>query len=163
MNTRILKRWKTGREEGSALVELALSMPLLCLILLGAAELARIAYAAIEVSNAAHAGAMYASSNTGAVSDVPGITNAAVADAANLGGASTVTVTSITTACTCANTSYTPSSCSDNQTCYQNNTGMVTAVTVHTQSSFAPLINIPGWTPGAMTFNGQSTQVVSNQ
>lgn len=162
MNTRHFKRGKKAGEKGSALVELALSMPLLALILLGAAELARIAYAAIEVSNAAHAGAMYAAS-TGAVSDTGGITNAADADAANLLGTNAVSVTSVTTSCTCANTAYTPSSCSDNSTCQTGNTSMVTAVTVNTQSTYSPLIRIPGWTASTFTLTGTSTQVVSNQ
>lgn len=149
-------------EEGSALVELAVSLPLLSIMLLGSAEFARLAYASIEVSNGAHAAAMYAASSLAASSDSGGITNAANADAANLSGGNAISVTSVTTACTCANTTYTPSSCSDNSTCTNNNTSMVTAVTVQTQSTFSPLIHRPG---GALsyTLHGTSTQVVSNQ
>lgn len=149
-------------EEGSAFVELALSLPMLCLMLLGAAEFARLAYAAIEVSNAAHAGAVYAASNVGASSDATGIGNAASADSGNMMGGNAVSVTSVSTACTCSNTAYTPSSCSDNSTCYSNNSAMITTVTVTTQSTYAPLIRIP---KGALTFTlqGQSSQVVSTQ
>ena len=149
-------------EEGSALIELALSLPLLSIILLGAAEFARLAYASIEVANAAHAGAMYASYSLAASADSGGISNAATADSGNMVGGNAVSVTSVTTACTCANTTYSPTSCSDNSTCLNNNTSMVTAVTVQTQSTYKPLIHLPG---GALTFTlkGKSSQVVSNQ
>jgi len=149
-------------EEGSALVELAISLPLLSLILLGAAEFARLAYGSIEVVNAAHAAAMYASSNLAASADSSGITNAANSDASNLTGGNAISVKSVTTACTCSNTAYTPTSCNDNSTCINNNASMITAVTVQTQSTFSPLIRIPG---GALSYplQGQSTQVVSNQ
>ena len=159
--SRPAKVYRSG-EEGSALVELAISLPLLFLMLLGAAEFARLAYASIEVANGAHAAAMYASYSLAASADSGGITNAANSDASNLVGGNAISVTSVTTACTCANTAYSPSNCSDNSTCNSNNTSMVTAVTVQTQSTFSPLIRIPG---GALSFTlkGQSTQVVSNQ
>jgi Flp pilus assembly protein TadG len=157
-------------EEGSALVELALSLPLLCLMLLGAAEFARLAYASIEVVNGAHAGAMYAASSLSASGDYQcagntcsgGITNAAIADAGNLQGGNAISVTSVTTACTCSDTAFVPSSCNDNQTCINNNASMITTVTVQTQATFSTLIHIPGGTP-TFTLHGQSTQVVSNE
>lgn len=149
-------------EHGSALVELAVSLPLLSIMLLGAAEFARLAYASIEVANGAHAAAVYASSGQSASADSGGITNAANSDAGNLTGGSAISVTSVTTACSCADSTYSPSSCSDNSTCINNNTSMITAVTVQTQSTFSPLIHVPG---GALSFTlkGKSTQVVSNQ
>lgn len=149
-------------EEGSALVELAVSLPLLSLMLLGAGEFARLAYASIEVVNGAHSAAVYAASSLSASGDSGGITNAANSDAGNLSGGNAISVTSVTSACTCADTTYTPSSCSDNSTCINNNTSMVTTVTVQTQSTFSPLIHVRG---GALSFtlHGTSTQVVSNQ
>ena len=165
MSMNLLKRivWSKARrsgEEGSALVELALSLPMLCFMLLGAAEFARLAYAAVEVSNAAHAGAVYAATSVSASSDSSGIGNAATADSGDLGGGNAVSVASVTTACTCSNTAYTPSSCSDNATCFNNNSAMITTVTVTTQSTYSPIIHLPG---GALNFTlqGQSSQVVS--
>jgi Flp pilus assembly protein TadG len=149
-------------EEGSALVELALSLPMLCFMLLGAAEFAKLSYAAIEVSNAAHSAAVYAASSVGHSSDGPGISNAATIDSGDLQGANAVSVTSVTTSCSCSNTAYTPTSCSDNQTCFNHNSAMITTVTVTTQATYQPLIRVPG---GALSFtlHGQSSQVVSNQ
>jgi Flp pilus assembly protein TadG len=150
-------------EEGSALVELALSLPVLLIMLLGAAEFARLAYASIEVVNAAHAAAMYASSSHAALGDSGGITNAAGTDAGNMTGSNAIQVTSVSTACTCSDTSVSPTSCSDNSTCFSSHAAMITAVTVQTRSTFSPLVRIPG--SGAVSFNlyGNSTQVVSNQ
>ena len=165
MTSRVFSRQsKSTRigEKGSALVELALSLPLLFLFVLGAAEFARLAYAAIEVSNAAHAAAIYAASSQTAVTDTTGINNAAAADAMNMLGGDAVSVTSVTTACTCSNPAYTPTSCSDNTTCFTNNAAMITTVTVKTKSTYSPLISTPG---GALTFNlyGKSSQVATNQ
>jgi Flp pilus assembly protein TadG len=52
-------------ESGQALVELALMMPIMMLLLVGALALARVAYAAIEVSNAAKAAVQYGASSGG--------------------------------------------------------------------------------------------------
>ena len=149
-------------EEGSALVELALSLPVLLIMLLGAAEFARLAYASIAVVNAAHSAAVYASSSHAALSDSTGITNAAGTDAGNLTGSNAVQVTSVTSACSCSNTGVSPSSCNDNSTCFNAHAAMITTVTVQTRSTFAPVIRIPG---SRTTFNlyGNSSQVVSNQ
>lgn len=154
-------------DEGSALVELALSLPLLCFILLGAAEFARVAYASIEVVNAAHAAALYAAAGQAQLSDSAGISNAAATDAAVNCGGSSVSVTAVTPSCTCSNTAYTPTSCSDNTTCINNNSSMITTVTVTTSCSFSPLIStrMPGMqgVNGPFTLSGRSIQVVSNQ
>ena len=149
-------------EQGSALVELALSLPVLCLILLGSAEFARLAYGAIEVTNAAHSAAVYAASSHAALGDSGGISNAAGTDAPNLTGGNSISVTSVSTSCSCSDTAYTPSSCSDNSTCFNNHVAMITAVTVTTRSTYSPLVRVPGSALN-FTLNGQSTQVVSNQ
>src|SRR5438876_4434317 len=103
MNERKLVNWIKARadrdgEDGQAMIELALSLPLLCLLLLGAAELGRVVYASIEVSNAARAAAQYGGSRHAATTDSGGITNAAKADT-DLLGSEAVSVTSISTAC----------------------------------------------------------------
>lgn len=156
-----LQSKQRSNEEGSALVELALSLPMLSLMLLGASEFARIAYAAIEVTNAAHSAAVYAGSSQAAVSDTTGISNAATGDSANLSNTISV-VTPVTIACTCSDTSYTPTSCSDNTTCQKNRASMITTVTVQTKTSFSPLVTFPGFSP-TVTLMGSSTEVVSNQ
>ena len=152
---------RLGRsEEGSALVELALSLPMLCIMLLGAAEFARLAYASIEVSNAAHAAAVYAASSSDAVSDTAGIKKAAGTDAPNLAGSSALTVNDPTTSCQCSD--GTSVACTDNVTCPGSNLPIITTVTVTTQSTFSPMISLPGWKQLTFTLQGKSSQVVSN-
>ena len=77
---------------GQTIVELALTMPLLLLLLFGAGDLARAFYATVTLANAAGVGAMFGSRSIDAASDVTGITQAAQNDAQNLLGM-TVTAT----------------------------------------------------------------------
>lgn len=94
-------------ERGTTLAELALMVPAFTVILIGSAECARLAYAGIEVSNAAHAGAQYGSQTHGTASDTTGIQNVAKAAAPNVTGiqavASTTCVCSNGTTITCSN------------------------------------------------------------
>jgi Flp pilus assembly protein TadG len=69
---------------GQAFVELALVLPIFILLLVGGVEVGRIAYADIEVSNAARAGVAYAMQSSTKASDGPGIINAAKQDAPNV-------------------------------------------------------------------------------
>jgi Flp pilus assembly protein TadG len=101
------------KDTGQALLELALVVPIFSLLLLGAVEYGRLAYAAIEVANAARAGAAYASQNhvTADASDPTNLANiqaAATQDAPDVG--SIVATASNTCSCsdgtsgvTCAN------------------------------------------------------------
>ena len=64
-------------ECGSALVETALTLPLLFVMMLGAVQLARVACAAIEISNAAKAAVAYGAQNFGTDTDAAGMQLAA--------------------------------------------------------------------------------------
>jgi|SRR5579872_50702 len=164
---RVTKKLAAGNERGQALIETAFAIPMLLALLLGAAEFARFAYAAIEVSNAANAAVDYGASSHLAAADWTlagstysgGIVTAAVTDAGNLPG---LTVTSISQSCSCSNSGFTPTSCSDNSTCSSNNTSMVETLTVKTQANFDPLIyQLSG--SHTITLHGQATRTVSNQ
>lgn len=160
------------KETGTALIETALTVPLLFLMLLGAAEFAQVAFAGIEVSNAARAAADYGGSSHGAASDWAltgstysgGVVAAATNDAANLSG---VSVTGITLSCSCSPSSSVssptqPSSCTDNTTCSSQKVSMVETITVNTQATYSPMIHYPGG-PLSITLYGQASQTVSNQ
>ena len=149
-DSRLKHRGKTrqclGGESGQALVELALTIPIMLLLLLGAAELARVAYAAIEISNAANAAAQFATQNPSTMNNTDGITLAAQADAANLHG---VTAEPIGKTHSCSDGSaYVDSTCA---------TGIaLTAVTIRTSVTFDPLIHLP-FLPSTFTLHGYST------
>ena len=51
----------SGCESGNALIELAASLPLYLVLILGTAEIANLAWASVQVNNAARAAAAYAS------------------------------------------------------------------------------------------------------
>lgn len=144
-------------ETGQALVETALVVPVLLVILLGAAEIARIAYAAIEVSNSAKAGAQYGAQNRKAAQDTPGIQNAAANDAADLTGLTTTP----SLVCTCSDTTYVPTNCSDNTTCSSHNTYNEVTLTVTTSATYTPVFHTAAF-PGSIVLNGKAVQKVLN-
>lgn len=135
-----------NREEGQALVETALSMSLLVLLMLGAVELGRLAFAAIEVNNAAKAAAQYGSQSHTTALDQPGMLQAAqneyvTPSALNLLSPSGTNGYS----CTCADTGL-AANCTDNSITSPTCNGSYVEVTllVQTQTSFDPLIHVPG-------------------
>jgi Flp pilus assembly protein TadG len=90
-------------QSGQTLVEVALTLPLLLLLLLGVIEMGRYAYISILVGNAARAGAAYGAQSGGTSTDTAGITLAADKDFQNNGQQlSKLTVTSVVS-CGCDN------------------------------------------------------------
>lgn len=86
---------------GSSLLELALVLPMLLLTMIGAAELGRIAYAAMEVSNAARAAVDYGAQSLTTAQDTTGMKNAATYEASGLSKGILTFPTSPTMACVC--------------------------------------------------------------
>lgn len=73
-------------QRGQGMVELAVTLPLVVLILVAIADLGRIFYADVTLTSAAQSGALYASSSAVAAVDTTGIRNAALADTSTLFG-----------------------------------------------------------------------------
>ncbi len=67
-------------QRGVALVEIAIILPLLLLLAIGAIEIGRYANYANIAANAAHAGVQYGAQSLSAASDDTGMTNAAKVD-----------------------------------------------------------------------------------
>ena len=95
---KILNNLQNG-EAGGAMVETALTLPLLVMLILGAAEFSRVAYTSLEVVSAAKAGVSYGAESGGTSGDISGITYAAQNDAKNV---TTITVTSVTSSYVCS-------------------------------------------------------------
>jgi len=138
-------------ESGAALIETALALPMLALLLFGAAEFGLVDYEAIEVSNAAKAGVQYGAQDTTRATDTSGIRRAAAQDAPNIVLGST--------------TSWTTTICSDGTTpavlsprCSGGAT-LEMLLTVKTQATFNPVIYVPGVTP-SFNLTGQASQTV---
>lgn len=93
-------------ESGGAAIELAVVLPVLILLAIGAAEFGRVYFTAIGVASAARAGAQYGSQSVAKSSDIAGMNLAAEAEA---GSIASVSPNSVRT-CRCADGSLT--SCS---------------------------------------------------
>jgi Flp pilus assembly protein TadG len=126
---------------GQGLVELALTVPLFTLLLVGAAELASVAWASIEVSNAARAGAQYGIQSHITASSPATITAVALADGTNLNG---LTVTSATNFCTCSTAPATTIDCAPALTTCASPAIIHEFVQVQTSATVTPLFHLPG-------------------
>ena len=150
-----------GREEGQALVETALSMSLFVALMLGAVEFGRLGYAAIEVNNAAKAAAQYGSQDHGRALDQPGMLQAAQNEFINPSALS-LTSPSGTTGydCSCASDGSSVScTANDPKTPVCPGSYSEVTVTVQVQTTFDPLIHVPGL-PATYTLVGTAKQKV---
>ena len=141
---------RARNERGQALIELALSLPILFVILVGGAEFARATYASIEVSDAALAAVQYGAQNSITAGDTTGIQTAASNDAQDI----TLGTTNVSKACICSNggaSTCMPTDCSSSN--------IETILTVQTQTTFDPGIHLPGFAT-TYTLYGQAVQKV---
>jgi Flp pilus assembly protein TadG len=138
-------------EAGAAMVELALTMPVLVVLLVGAAEFAQVEHASIEVSNAALAGVQYGTQDPVTAADTTGIGTAAQNDAGNI----TLGTTTVSQSCVCSSGGSTvtcgPTDCPGSNS--------ETILTVQTQATISPLVHLPGL-PTSYTVYGQAIQKV---
>jgi len=137
-------------ERGSALVEFGLCMPIFMALLIGAVEYGRMAFAAIEVSNAAMAGIQYGVQNPADAADTQGIQNAAAADAPDI----TLQSTTSSLSCICSDGSAStcqPTDCSGKH--------IETILTVNTQAQFNSIFKVPGLSD-SFTLQGKAVQKV---
>lgn len=151
---------------GAALVEMALVLPLVLLLIFGAVELGRIAHFAVEVQNAARAGASYGAVNVGNASNSSMVTQAAQNDIPDLSGM----VVTPSYGCVCETlTNNTPSfspssgtiSCQDPSilACTGGSStvtyNVLSYITVSTQASLNSVFQVHGL-PNSYTLNGYS-------
>ena len=149
-------RMKKGRairaiaasDEGAALAELAIILPLLCLLLSGLVEAGRFGYYTILVGNAARAGVQYGSQNLVAAADTSGMVTRALNDAQNAAGLSATA----SSACTCADgtaSTCLPTDCSASH--------MIVYVQVTATASVPSLLNFPALPASLPTLNVSNT------
>ena len=136
---------------GSSLIELAVILPVLLLMLLGAVDLGRAYFAAIEVSSAAAAGALYGSLSP---TDIPGMQAAALLDGSDLAGMTSTA----TWGCQCSDGSSASVACASPPTCAVN---AVQYVQVNTAFLYAPLLRYPG-IPTSLALKGSARMRAGN-
>ena len=166
---------KLCADRGSAFIELAIALPLISLVLIGAAELGRIAYFAIEVSDAARAGVAYGAQRLAYAEDTgslasginDGIAVAAMDDASDLSNMTTTSndacvcesVTTSTGAITttpisvCGGTSSTAATQCPPSTTSGVVTDVANYVQVNTAATVTTMFHYPG-IPSSFTLHG---------
>ena len=135
-------------EAGASLVELALVLPVLLLLLMGAVDFGRAFYLAMEVAGAAQAGAEFGSQNP---TDTAGISSAATTDAPDVAG---LTVATPTYGCECADGTGYSSNCGTAPSCPANN--VVYPVTVKVTAPYTPWFPWPR-IPASITLSNSAT------
>jgi Flp pilus assembly protein TadG len=155
-------------EEGTALIETAISTSLLALLLMGIIQFGLMAFTEIEVSNAARAAAQYGAMSGGAFlstdstgMDSAGMLNAAQGDAGNLTSSPVTFATGYPTyTCICSSSSDTTASCTPPATpsgCSASH--LIVTVKVRTQTTYTPLIRVPGFA-NSLTLYGNAQEEV---
>ena len=150
-------------DAGNALVELAVALPLLVLTLIGTADFARVFYDAIELSNAARAGAQYGAANLANAGNVANMQTIATS-AINITG---VTATA-SRLCQCATnagaftaTSPANSCTTPAATACTGGTHRVMTVTVTAQKTFTTIVKFLGVAPWSRVIIRSATLRVS--
>ncbi len=145
------------REGGQSIVELALCMPLFLVLILGTAEIANVAWSAIQVQNAARAGAQFGSQSRAAAADTADIRTAARNDAPTL--ASMVVTPS--TSCQCINTTTGGTAGTGCTTLTQCPAPFLITeqVQVNTSAVIRPILRYPGL-PASFTMTGRAVMGV---
>lgn len=150
-------RRKSGRpgESGQALIETAITLSMLFIMLIGAAEIGRIAWASIQVTNAARAAVQYGDQSINTAVDYTGMKTAAYNESPAI---TNLVTTPSGPVCTCANDGIVVD-CSGSVSVVCPGSTMLRTITVQTSSTFDPLFHIPG-TPKTYTLQAQAVQEV---
>jgi Flp pilus assembly protein TadG len=134
MMRRLSIKRRAGRDaRGQSAVELALVLPLLCLLLVAVCDFARLFYASVGVADAARAGVQYGAQNRATAVNYSGMQQAALDDGAGITGLTAVA----TSFCQCGTT--TMSSCNNPCAGTINNFVQVTVT-----ATFSTILTYPG-------------------
>ena len=145
-------------EAGAALVELAVALPLLMLVLVGTIDFARVFYMAIELTNAARAGAQEGAHNTGFNQSASQA--AAIAAAPNISSVSALA----SRLCQCADDAGSFFSTSPANTCTATSCPsghLVISITVTASRTFTTIATFPG-VPSTIPLSRSATLRVAN-
>jgi len=157
-------------DSGSALVETALTVPVVLALLLGEVEMGDFAFRASEMSNAARAAAQYGAMNGGGFTDcsgtfaggscnaTSGMYQAAKKDAPRTFATCTNFTVIASSTCTCSG----GAACAVGTpyTCASGNGLPVVNVTVNTSAQCSPVTSVPNLFSGAFSLKGYAQQQV---
>jgi Flp pilus assembly protein TadG len=170
--------WQTfwHSESGSALVETALTFPVLIALLLGAVELGDMASKATQITNAARAAAQYAAMNGGGYADcnnsltggspcsaTRGMYKAASYDASAIISKCTSFTVSAANTCSCTSgVACTANAATGTTSAYYSCSSgkVIMAVAVTTTAQCSPVSSVPGLFSGPFSLQGYAKQQV---
>ena len=147
---------RAPRENGQAILELVLVLPILLMLTVGVIEFGRAAYYDIAVADAARAGAQYASQSLADAADFNSIQQAALNNSqADMGTMLNVTLQPLS--CVCPGGGVAGGMCPTSGCAYP-----IVYVTVTTNYTLNPLFTYPGIS-SSFNLNGSSTLPVQRQ
>ena len=155
---------RIGCQHGATLVELALLLPVFTLLFLGVFDVGRGYYFAMEVANAARAGAQYGYQSSGTMIDSTGIQNAAIDDAVDVGASGSCSKSACWSSgypksswgCMCSDGTSKSTSCAAGTLTCSTNSRQVNYVDVQTKAIYQPMIAWPGIPSSGVTLSGET-------
>jgi Flp pilus assembly protein TadG len=151
-------RHNPGEDIGQAFVELALVLPIFILLMVGAAEIGRLAYASIEVNNAARAGVAYGAQTSATAKDTDNIKSAATQEAPDIHGLAASGGVTAVRSCFCESAPgvMTSADCTtiDTTSC-ASPSRIVQYVQVNTSAAVDTAFHFPG-IPSSITMRGKA-------
>jgi len=144
---RIAQQMKVSNDKGQAVIEMMILLPVFLVLMIGTVEFGRLAYAYIEVADAARAGVQYGALNHATASDNTGMQQAAINDAPDVYG---LTATS-SHSCACSNAPALSVSCTATPPCTGTNR-LIEWVQVNTSVQVDPVFRFPGIPPAGKNF-----------
>lgn len=133
-NLRVAKLILLREQRASSLVELAVTLPLLLILLVGAIDFGHGFYLALEVSSAAQAAALFGVQNP---TDTTGMTSLAQLNAQDVAGLHVTTVSG----CECSDGTSATTDCTSLFFCSAN---IVRYVEVTVTGTYVPILSFPG-------------------
>jgi len=149
-------------ERGGALVELALTLPLLVIIIAGTVDFARVFYASVSLTNAARAGAQYGAFSLGNSGNATTMVSTAVNSVPDVKGGINATASRL---CMCASDTGTLTATSPANTCTYtcpSSGHIVATVTVTATKTFTTIMNLLPGVPGSINLSRSATLRVAN-
>lgn len=135
-------RLRSG-QDGSALVEVAIALPVLLLVFFGTVDFARVLYLGFALNNAARAGAQYGATSLSHSADRDGIVATANLASPTLSNISVDLTDQLSCYCTTDDAVLTPAACTDTCSGGEHLSVFVTVTTRQTFNRVTPFPGIP--------------------
>jgi Flp pilus assembly protein TadG len=156
-----LRKLMSGRNEGSALVEMAVVLPVMMLLITGTCSLGVVLNDYLVLTNAVQSGAMQVAVSAGESGlDPCNLAATTVAGAAPTLSASNITYNFYFSAAPAGQTTQGPFKGTSASTCTSENANLSANSTITVTVNYPVQLFIFGWRPSSMSLQAQSAQMV---